>query len=459
MLNRDINNLDYLDLPNLHKCRVAIIGIGYVGLPLAKLISQTSICFLTKKKLDRQVVAYDFNKCRVDELKIGFDRNNIHSKNEFDFHNFIDFTSETNSLIDCDIFIITVPTPLGEKNLPDLSFLKNASEIVGDAIKKSNNKPSQIVIYESTVYPGATEEVCIPIIENFSGKPFNCKSSDGTFYCGYSPERINPGDYIHNLESIKKVTSGSNKIVSNWIDDFYGSFISAGTFKASSIKVAESAKIIENTQRDINIALFNELAILLNKMSIDSREVFEAAATKWNFHKYSPGLVGGHCIGVDPYYLAYKANAIGYETKLISAGREINDDMHEYLLNRILIEIKIRKFKLPTLEVLLLGLSYKANCSDIRNSQLIILIEKLKKEKINVKIVDPLVDAKRIFEESNLVVLKNIPNNQKYPIIIFALAHKEFEYINCKYLKRISYDNSIIFDLTNKLNCENVSIL
>ena len=444
-------------LPKLENCSVAIIGLGYVGLPLALEIAQRNKCLLTKEKLCRLVFGYDVNKNRIEQLEKGFDRNNIFSIEQIKKVNNIKFVSDKNLIKDVDVFIITVPTPINSKNEPNLSHIKEASKMVGELIKhKKKRLINPIIIFESTVYPGLTEEICIPIIEKESKKNYNSKSYKNSFYCGYSPERINPGDTKHTLDAITKVTSGCNKKVSNWINSFYGSFIAGGTFQASSIKVAEAAKIIENTQRDINIALINELTILFKKLNINTYEVLNAASTKWNFHKYLPGLVGGHCIGVDPYYLTFKAKQIGYETKLISAGRNINDYMHEYLMEQILFYKNNRKIESIEEEILLLGLSYKSNCGDIRNSQLINLVKSFRDREMNVTIVDPKVDEKEVKEKTGLSSLSSIPSHKKYTIIILALYHDEFKIFTKDKLLDFSHKETLIFDLTNSLDGENI---
>jgi len=443
-------------LPKLNNCNVGVIGLGYVGLPLALQIANKKKCLKTQKKLNRKIIGYDLNKFRIDELKDGIDKNNFFSKKIIKETKNIKFTNNKNLLKSIEIFIITVPTPIDIENKPNLHFIKEASKIVGESIRSEEGRKSNpIVIYESTVYPGVTEEICIPIIEEFSRKKYNSKNYYESFYSGYSPERINPGDSENTLDSIIKVTSGCNKKVSDWIDNFYASIISAGTYKASSIKVAEAAKIIENTQRDINIALVNELAILFKKMNINTEEVLNTANTKWNFKKYFPGLVGGHCIGVDPYYLTYKAKEIGYNTKLIVAGRKINDFMHEYLLEQIVIEIGRRKNFIKNEKFLLLGLSYKANCGDVRNSQLISLVENIKKRNIEITIVDPKVNNQDLINK-NFIALDNVPNNKKFSVIIFALYHNEFKNITENRLARISDKDTIIFDLTNTLSGSNI---
>ncbi len=444
-------------LPKLNNCNVGIIGLGYVGLPLALKIANQKLCLVSQKKINRKVIGYDIDKTRIDELNRGIDKKNIFSKKIINDIKNINFTNSKPTLMRSDVFIITVPTPINNKNQPDLYFLKEASKIVGECIKEQPYQGrNPIVIYESTVYPGVTEDICVPLIEQISGKKYNCENYKNSFYLGYSPERINPGDLNNTLDSITKVTSGCNKNIANWIDNFYKSFISAGTYKASDIRVAEAAKIIENTQRDINIALVNELAILFKKLNINTNEVLEAANTKWNFQKYTPGLVGGHCIGVDPYYLTHKAKEIGFNTKLISAGRSINDYMHEYLLNEILSEIEKRDNSLKNEDILILGLSYKSNCGDIRNSQLILLVKNMIQKKMNITIVDPLVNKEEVFKEIGLKSLNKIPITKKYSVIIFALYHKEFKKLGIKELSKISNKNTIIFDLTNNISGENV---
>ena len=444
-------------LPKLENCSVGIIGLGYVGLPLALEIAKQRTCLLTKGKLERTVFGYDIDKNRIDELSKGIDRKKIFSEEQINEVKKIKFVSDKNLLKNIDVFIITVPTPITNKNEPNLIFIKEASKLIGELIRDSEKKLiNPIIIYESTVYPGLTEEICIPIIEKISKKKHNSKNYHDSFYCGYSPERINPGDTNHTIDSITKVTSGCNKIVSNWIKSFYGSFISGGTFQASSIKVAEAAKVIENTQRDINIALINELAMLFNKLDINTKEVLDAASTKWNFQQYMPGLVGGHCIGVDPYYLTFKAKEIGYETKLISAGRNINDFMHEYLMQLIIFHKEKRKINFLEEHILILGLSYKSNCGDIRNSQLINLVENFKNRGMRFTIVDPKVDKEDVKKNTGLKCLSSIPKNKKFSIIILALYHDEFKEITKNQLLEYSEKGALIFDLTNNLEGEDI---
>ena len=445
------------NLPDLLNCSIAVIGLGYVGLPLAKTIAKNKKCLVSGQKIKRNVIGYDLDKNRINQLINCIDRNNIYENYSFNIIESINFTYNLEKLKNVDIFIITVPTPIKKNKDPDLFFIKEASKTVGNLIKSSNtSKDNQIIIFESTVYPGVTEDICIPIIEQFSKKKFNSNSYKNSFYCGYSPERINPGDSENTIDKIKKVTSGSNEKVASWIDSFYSSFIDAGTFKAKSIKVAEAAKIIENTQRDINIALVNELSILFKKLNIDTNEVLDAAATKWNFHKYKPGLVGGHCIGVDPYYLTFKAREIGFQAKLIASGREINDFMHKYLLEQIILQIRKRNVSYLKENVLILGISYKENCPDIRNSQILLLVENMIKKDMDITIVDPIVDSKEVYEKINIKSHESIPEVEKYTIIIFALNHLKFDYITNQKIKQLSNPETIVFDLTNKLLDKNI---
>ena len=444
-------------LPDLYNCSVGIIGLGYVGLPLIITIAKNNKCLLTQKMVKRKIWGYDLDNNRIEQLKKGIDINGaIYDRNLLN-NNSIEFTSKKNNLKDIDVFIVCVPTPLDKNNDPDLSFIKDASKTVGNLINSTNtSNENQIIIFESTVYPGVTEDICVPIIKKFSNKNFNDPSYENSFYCGYSPERINPGDLENTIDSIKKVTSGSNNLVANWIDSFYGSFIKAGTFKAKNIKVAEAAKIIENTQRDINIALVNEFAILFKKLNIDTVSVLKAASTKWNFHNYKPGLVGGHCIGIDPYYLTYKAREIGHKVELISAGRKINDFMYKYLLEQIFLKVKNRKESFQIEEVLILGVSYKENCSDIRNSQIILLIKEMVNLNMNITIFDPVVKSQDIFQDLGITSLKEMNIEKKYSIIIIALSHKEFNSLSINEINKLSYPETIIFDLINKYFASNI---
>jgi UDP-N-acetyl-D-galactosamine dehydrogenase len=357
--------------------KIAIIGLGYVGLPLAHTFS-----------FKYKVVGFDIAKWRIEELKNGYDRTLELSEKQVKeaIENKIEFTDNLEDIKDCNIYIITVPTPIDKHKKPDLTPLIKASESVGKVLKKGD-----IVIYESTVYPGATEEECVPVLERVSGLKFN-----QDFFCGYSPERINPGDKEHTVTKILKVTSGSTPEIAKKVDELYASVITAGTYKASSIKVAEAAKVIENSQRDINIAFVNELALIFDKLGIDTNEVLEAAGTKWNFLKFKPGLVGGHCIGIDPYYLTHKAQGVGYYPEIILSGRRLNDNMGIFVANKV-VKLLIKKgHKIEGSKVLVLGITFKENCPDIRNSRVIDVIRELEEFGINVDVYDPWADPKKL---------------------------------------------------------------
>ena len=352
--------------------KIAVVGLGYVGLPLA-----------IEFGLKRSVIGFDINVTRINELKKGEDVTLETTNEEIKNAVHLSFTNKIEDIKDCKIYIITVPTPIDQDKKPDLTPLKKASESVGSILKKND-----IVIYESTVFPGATEEICVPIIENKSGLIFN-----KDFYCGYSPERINPGDKEHRITNIKKVTSGSTPEIATVVDNLYSEIISAGTHKASSIKVAEAAKVIENTQRDVNIALINELALIFNKLEIDTESVLEAAGTKWNFLPFKPGLVGGHCIGVDPYYLTHKALEVGYNPEIILAGRRINDSMGYFIVSQVSKLMAKKNIQLDNANILIMGLAFKENCPDIRNTKVIDLINEFKDLNFDVDVYDPWVKS------------------------------------------------------------------
>ncbi|MDH3409938.1 MAG: nucleotide sugar dehydrogenase, partial [Gammaproteobacteria bacterium] len=358
-----------LDINNL---RVGVIGLGYVGLPLAVEFGK-----------QYTTVGFDVKAARIAELEAGIDSTLEASAEELDAAKHLSFTTDSAKLADCNFYVVTVPTPIGDSNRPLLTPLRNASETLGDVIKKGD-----VVVYESTVYPGATEEFCVPIIEKGSGLTMN-----EDFFVGYSPERINPGDKEHRLPSILKVTSGSTREAADFIDGVYQSIITAGTHKASSIKVAEAAKVIENTQRDVNIALINELAMIFERVGIDTEEVLEAAGTKWNFLPFRPGLVGGHCIGIDPYYLTYKAQQLGYHPQMILAGRRINDNMSLYVASQIIKRMVSRGIQLLQARVLILGLTFKENCPDVRNTKVVDIVRELASYGAKVDVCDPWVDA------------------------------------------------------------------
>ena len=407
--------------------KICIIGLGYVGLPLAHAFSD---------KYD--VVGFDIYQTRIDELNNAYDRtlelNEIQLQEAL--NNDIKFTANTEDIKDCNIYIITVPTPIDKNKRPDLTPLIKASQTVGKILKKDD-----IVIYESTVYPGATEEECVPVLEKFSNLKFN-----EDFYCGYSPERINPGDKEHTVTKILKVTAGSTPEIGKKVDELYASIITAGTHLASTIKVAEAAKVIENSQRDINIAFVNELAIIFNKLDINTSDVLEAAGTKWNFLPFKPGLVGGHCIGVDPYYLTHKAQQIGYNPEIILAGRRLNDNMGIYVANQV-IKLLIKKgHKIEGSKILVLGITFKENCPDIRNSRVIDVIDELQEFGCDIDVYDTWASKEEVKEEYN-IALQDLLDISKYNGIVLAVAHDEFKELDLSNL-----DNKVVYDIKSILD-------
>ena len=430
-----------LELPNIENCSICIIGLGYVGLPLAVAISENKICKVSKKTLRRKVVGFDISERRLNELSASFDKTNEISSRKLK-ETSIKFTNDQKILEKSDVFIVTVPTPIDDKKNPDLDALKNATKMIGNILHKKNCEVKPIIIYESTVFPGATEEICVPIIEKYSGLKFNYD-----FVCGFSPERINPGDKKHTLDTVMKVTSGSDKESSNWINKFYSSFISAGTFNAASIKIAEAAKILENTQRDLNIALMNEMAIILDKLNIDTLDVLEAAATKWNFLPFKPGLVGGHCIGVDPYYLTFKAKEEGYLAKTILAGRCINDAMGVWVTEKLIQMMKEKQKIIEGSKVLILGLAFKENCNDIRNTKIEDIISHLEKFNIKPYIVDPYVDLDYANKRFGGKVYPDFPKNIKFEALIVAVKHSQFLSLNRNDWQGLVDKDGLIFDL------------
>ena len=383
--------------------RVAIIGLGYVGLPLA-----------VESGKKYSTVGFDVNLKRISELQNGIDRTLEVSEKELSDVKKLTYSSDPNDLLNCNFYIVTVPTPIDKHKNPDLTPILKASELLSTVLKKGD-----IVVYESTVYPGCTEEVCVPLLEK-SGLMFNMD-----FFCGYSPERINPGDKVHRLPTILKVTSGSTPEIAKIVDDFYSSLVTAGTYKASSIKVAEAAKVIENSQRDINIAFVNELSLIFNKLGIDTNEVLEAAGTKWNFLKFSPGLVGGHCIGVDPYYLTYKAESVGYHPQVILAGRRINDNMGAYVAKELIKLLNKKAVLNQQTKVLILGITFKENCPDIRNSRVIDIYAELIDFGLSVDVMDTEADRQEVLEEYGIELTTN-PNFEDYQGVVLAVAHKNF---------------------------------
>ena len=406
--------------------KIGVIGLGYVGLPLAAEFG---------KVMD--VVGFDINKERIAELKKGFDRTREVDAEELKASIRLGYSSEINDLKSVNFFIVTVPTPVDDSKKPDLRPLISASQTVGSVLKKGD-----IVIYESTVYPGCTEEVCVPVLEEVSGLKFN-----KDFFGGYSPERINPGDKLHRVTTIKKVTSGSTPEVAEKVDNLYRKIIKAGTHKASSIKVAEAAKVIENSQRDINIAFVNELALIFDRIGIDTHEVLEAAGTKWNFLPFKPGLVGGHCIGVDPYYLTHKAESLGYHSQVILAGRKINDNMGIYIANCVIKLMAKQDLAINKANVLVLGVTFKEDCPDIRNSRVVDVIHELRSFGTNVDIYDPHADADEVKHEYGLTTISS--PQKKYDAVVLAVGHKEFRDLDWK---NIRHEKTVIYDVKGFLD-------
>ena len=410
---------------NIKEVRLAVIGLGYVGLPLA-------VEFAKKRK----VIGYDISSSRIEELKSGFDKTLEVNNGNFKIKKNLDLVKKIENIQNCNCFIITVPTPINKKNKPDLSYLLKATKAIGKILK-----PKDIVIYESTVYPGCTEEECVPILESVSGLKFNKE-----FFCGYSPERINPGDKKHKIKDIKKIVSGSNKKITNIIDKLYSEIIVAGTYKVKSIIVAEAAKVIENTQRDLNIALLNELSIIFGKLNINTSEVISAAKTKWNFIPFLPGLVGGHCIGVDPYYLTHKAEKLGYKPKIILAGRNLNNSMSSYVVSKFKEHLKNNNIKVKNPKILMLGLTFKENCPDLRNSKIKDIFDKLNNKNYQIDLYDPLAEKNEIkFLYGKKKVSKFLPNT--YDGVIIGVGHKEFKSMGINYIKSLCKNNHVIFDL------------
>jgi len=412
-------------IQKLKNLKLAIIGLGYVGLPLA-------LEFAKKRK----VIGFDINKERITQLKFGKDKNLEFGKLELRRSKWLNFTSNEEDLKNANCYIITVPTPIDKYKKPNLKPLFNASKIIGKIIKKGD-----LVIYESTVYPGCVEEDCVPILEKFSNLRFN-----KNFFCGYSPERINPGDKFHTISNIKKITSGSTLEIADLVDKLYKEIVTIGTYKAPSIKVAEAAKVIENTQRDLNIALINELSILFGKMKIDTKAVLDAAKSKWNFLPFKPGLVGGHCIGVDPYYLTHKAKSVGYKPKIILAGRKINDDMGTYVASEFIKELKKKDIKIKNARILIMGLTFKENCADVRNSGIQTVIAKLKEFKCKIHLHDPWVDRNEIKQIYNISPISKL-GLKTYDGIILAVAHEKFKKMGITAISNLCKKKHVMYDL------------
>ena len=410
---------------NLRNLKVAVVGLGYVGLPLAVEFGRR---FST--------VGFDIKTARVDELKAGHDSTLETDAAELAAATKLSFTTRLADLKSCRVFIVTVPTPIDEYKRPDLTPLVKSSESVGQVLKKGD-----VVVYESTVYPGCTEEICVPILERVSGLKFN-----KDFFAGYSPERINPGDKQHRLTTIKKVTSGSTPAVAEFVDSLYRSIVVVGTHKASSIKVAEAAKVIENTQRDVNIALINELALIFNRMGIDTEEVLNAAGSKWNFLPFRPGLVGGHCIGVDPYYLTHKAQAIGYHPEMILAGRRINDNMGTYVAQQIAQLMMQRRIQVKDSRILMMGLTFKENCPDVRNTKIVDVVHELEKYGAKVDVVDPWADPDEAEHEYGLRPVKRVKPGT-YDAVVMGVAHQEFRKMGIAKIREFGKKQHVLYDI------------
>lgn len=420
----------------IENLKIAIIGLGYVGLPLAAEFGK-----------HLPVVGFDINKKRVDELKNGNDFTLEVSSDDLEKATHLIYTTELDGIKDCNFYIVTVPTPIDDNNAPDLKPLESASKSVGEVIKKGD-----IVVYESTVYPGATEEVCIPIIEKVSGLKFN-----QDFFAGYSPERINPGDKVNTLTKITKITSGSTPEIADFIDKVYSSIITAGTYRASSIKVAEAAKVIENTQRDLNIAVINEFAKIFNILEIDTEAVLNAAGSKWNFLKFKPGLVGGHCISVDPYYLTYKAQEVGYRPEVILAGRRINDGMGQYVATQMVKKLASKKIHIDEANVLVMGFTFKGDCPDVRNTKIIDVVKELKSFNINVDVYDDWADKQEVKDYYGIELIDHLEAH-KYDGVIVAVDHKSYKKLGIDYIRSLVKDNHVIYDVKYVFDAKDTDI-
>jgi len=421
---------------DLNDVKIAVIGLGYVGLPLAVEFG---------KKY--QTLGFDINQARISELNNGTDSTLEVSDEELAETTKLSYSCTPDDLKNSNVYIVTVPTPIDQHKQPDLTPLLKASKMLGKVVSKND-----IIIYESTVYPGATEEACIPVVEKASGLVFN-----KDFYAGYSPERINPGDKEHRVTNILKVTSGSTPEIATIIDNLYRSIIIAGTYKASSIKVAEAAKVIENTQRDVNIALINELSIIFNKLNIDTLEVLEAAGTKWNFLPFRPGLVGGHCIGVDPYYLTHKAQSVGYHPEMILAGRRLNDGMGAYVVSQLVKNMLHKRIQVEGANVLIMGLTFKENCPDLRNTKIVDIVSELKEYNMNVDITDPWCSSEQAKHEYNLSLTEK-PEACHYDAIILAVAHNQFKSLGVDEIRKLGKQHHVLYDLKYILPKESVDM-
>jgi UDP-N-acetyl-D-glucosamine/UDP-N-acetyl-D-galactosamine dehydrogenase len=419
---------------DLENTKIAIIGLGYVGLPLAVEFGK-----------HYPTVGFDVNTHRINELQAGQDSTLEVDAEEFALARQLKFADQVGDISACNVYIVTVPTPINQHKQPDLMPLIKASETIGSVLSKND-----VVIYESTVYPGATEEDCMPVLENCSGMVFN-----QDFFLGYSPERINPGDKQHRVTNIVKVTSGSTAQAADYVDALYNSIITAGTHKASSIRVAEAAKVIENTQRDVNIALINELALLFDRLDINTEEVLAAAGTKWNFLPFKPGLVGGHCIGVDPYYLTHKAQSVGYNPQIILSGRRINDSMGKYVVSRVVKLMLKKRIHVQQSKILLLGLTFKEDCPDLRNTRVIDILNEFKEYDAHVDVYDPWIDKQETEKEYGIRPLENL-NEGQYDAVILAVAHHQFKAMSAKQIRALGNENSVVFDIKYILSADEV---
>ena len=416
--------------------KLAVVGLGYVGLPLAVEFGK-----------QRPVLGFDINKKRIEELKAGRDHTLEVESEELAAAVHLRYSAEAESLAEANVFIVTVPTPIDQYKQPDLTPLIRASETIGRVLKRGD-----IVVYESTVYPGATEEVCVPVLESVSGLRFN-----EDFYAGYSPERINPGDKKHRVTNIRKVTAGSTPEVAELVDRIYADIIVAGTHKAPSIRVAEAAKVIENTQRDVNIALINELALIFNKLGIDTQAVLEAAGTKWNFLPFRPGLVGGHCIGVDPYYLTHKAQSIGYHPEIILAGRRLNDSMGSYVVSQLIKAMTKRRIQVQGSRVLVMGLAFKENCPDLRNTRIVDIVRELAEYNIEVDVYDPWVDTGEAMQEYGIRPVTELEEGA-YDGIVLAVAHQQFAEMGAQRIRALGKPEHVLYDLKYVLTAEDADL-
>ncbi len=416
-------------MPDINSTKLAVIGLGYVGLPLAVEFSKKLLC-----------IGFDLNEKRIAELRQGVDTTREVSAEKLAQAEELTFTTRIEELQDCNVFVVAVPTPIDENKQPDLRPLEGASHTVAQVLQAGD-----VVIYESTVYPGATEEVCIPILEKDSGLLYN-----QDFFAGYSPERINPGDHEHRLPTIVKVTSGSTPQIADFVDALYRTIITAGTFKATSIRVAEAAKVIENTQRDVNIALVNELALIFNRLEINTLEVLEAAGTKWNFLPFRPGLVGGHCIGVDPYYLTHKAQQVGYHPEMILAGRRLNDDMGRYIASEVIKLMLMKRIHVADAKILVLGLTFKENCPDLRNTRVTDIIDELSSYGASIEVYDPWADPEEAQQYYGVTMIETLLDNS-YDALVLAVAHQEFVQFDQQEIERITCSHFVVYDVKNFL--------